>query len=162
VTASTAGGGALAVTDTASSLNFGTNGVTATASDLTLRGGTSSTTMVLNDDGVTFTDTTTGGAATVTGVAAGRTRFDAVNFGQLSDLEEDMSAGIAGVAAMANIPAPTAGKKFAVGGGFGHFNGESAAAIGGTALVTDSFVIKGSVGVSADNTVFGAGAAYSW
>jgi hypothetical protein len=162
VISSGAGNGTLNVNDTSSSLLFGSNGMTATASSLVLQGGTASTTLTLNDSGASFANTAGSAPVTVTGVANGTSQFDAVNYGQLSTLESEMSAGIASIAAIANIPAPPSGKRFAIGGAVGGFNGETAFAIGGTANVTTEVVVKASVGFSDGRAAFGAGAAYAW
>jgi hypothetical protein len=157
-----AGNSDLRLTDTSATLGFGSNGMVATADSLTLRGGTASTTMTLNDSGASFANVSDGAPVTVTGIANGSSSFDAVNYGQLSSLESKMSAGIASIAAIANIPAPPTGKRFAIGGAVGGFNGETAFAIGGTANVTTEVVVKASVGFSDGQAAFGAGAAYAW
>lgn len=73
------------------------------------------------------------------------------------------SAGIAGVAAMANIPQVTQGQTFAVGAGVGTTDGESALALGLSARATDHVVVKASVSDdSQQNFVVGAGASYGW
>ncbi|ENE5752133.1 YadA C-terminal domain-containing protein [Salmonella enterica subsp. enterica serovar Bareilly] len=73
------------------------------------------------------------------------------------------SAGIAGVAAMANIPQVTQGATFSVGAGVGNTDGESALAVGASARINDSWVVKGSVSNDTQhNFVVGAGASYQW
>lgn len=73
------------------------------------------------------------------------------------------SAGIAGVAAMANIPQVTQGANFSVGAGVGNTDGESALAVGASARINDSWVVKGSVSNDTQhNFVVGAGASYQW
>jgi hypothetical protein len=134
------------------------HGLTINQTSTVLTGGTNSTSLTLNDAGATFANTTTGGPARVTGVADGTTRFDAVNFGQLTEVY----GGIASVAAMANIPAPAPGKNFSIGLGYGNFEGESAFALGGAARLTDNVSVQASAGRSDDNHSFGAGVGFSW
>ncbi|MDP1705842.1 MAG: hypothetical protein Q8L42_14130, partial [Sulfurimicrobium sp.] len=107
----------------ASLVNNTGHGIEITSTATKLTGGTSSTSLTLNDAGATFANSTTGAPATITGIADGKSDFDAVNFRQLQavgdgiesrvesfviqQLEEsklELSAGIAATAAMANIP----------------------------------------------------------
>ncbi|WP_227317072.1 YadA-like family protein [Cedecea davisae] len=82
---------------------------------------------------------------------------------QVDDNRQRASAGIAGVAAMANIPQVTQGATFSVGAGAGTTDGESALAVGFSARATENTVIKASVSNdSQQNFVVGAGAAYQW
>ena len=88
-------------------------------------------------------------------------------FGQLKSTVDDnrkrASAGIAGVAAMANIPQVIQGQTFSVGAGVGNTDGESAVAVGFSARATDHVVVKASV---SDDTqqdfVVGGGVSYGW
>ncbi len=123
-----------------------------------LTGGTTSTSLTLDDNGATFQNTSTGGAATVTGVADGRSDFDAVNFRQL----QTAHAGIASVAAMANVPQIADGKIFSLGMGYGRFEDQNAFAVGGQARVNNYINLKASVGQSNDNSTVGAGVGLSW
>lgn len=142
------------------------HGVNVTQTATTISGGTASTTLTLNDDGATFANTTTGGAARVMGVADGVNDTDAVNMRQFNSLRSDMDeaeGGIANVAAMANIPQVEPGKSFSVGAGYGNFKGENAMALGGSARFTDNVVAKASVGFGSENaTTVGGGVSYSW
>ncbi|EON2338998.1 YadA-like family protein [Escherichia coli] len=88
-------------------------------------------------------------------------------FGQLkSEVEQNRkraSAGIAGVAAMANIPQVTQGATFSVGAGAGNTDGESALAVGFSARASENVVVKASVSNDTQhNFVIGAGASYQW
>lgn len=82
---------------------------------------------------------------------------------KVDDNRKRASAGIAGVAAMANIPQVIQGQTFAVGAGVGTTDSESALAVGFSARATEHVVVKASV---SDNTqqnfVVGAGASYGW
>lgn len=89
------------------------------------------------------------------------------NFGKLKSTVDDnrkrASAGIAGVAAMANIPQVIQGQTFAVGAGVGTADSENAVAVGFSARATESTVVKASVSTdSQHNFVAGAGVSYGW
>jgi autotransporter adhesin len=95
-------------------------------------GGTSSTYMALDDNGVSLANGA-GAPVRISGVADGVTPNDAVNMNQLNQvksqvnamgariysLDKHASAGIAGVTVLANIPDVAQGKRFAVGAGVG-------------------------------------------
>ncbi|MDH0062945.1 YadA C-terminal domain-containing protein [Leclercia adecarboxylata] len=88
-------------------------------------------------------------------------------FGALKNkIEENRqraSAGIAGVAAMANIPQVTNTQNFSVGAGVGNTDGESALAVGFSARATENVVVKSSVSNDTQhNFVVGAGVSYGW
>lgn len=134
------------------------HGLVITQTETVLSGGTNSTSLTLNDRGARFTNSVTGGPARVTGVADGDSRFDAVNYGQL----KDAYGGIASVAAMANIPSPAPGKAYAIGIGFGNFEGENAFALGGGARLSENVSFQASVGHSDGNNTVGAGLGFSW
>ncbi|MBZ0059425.1 MULTISPECIES: YadA-like family protein, partial [unclassified Leclercia] len=90
-----------------------------------------------------------------------------VNFGKLkSQVEQNRkraSAGIAGVAAMANIPQVTADQNFSVGAGVGNTDSESAVSVGFSARATQNVVVKGAVSNDTQhNFVVGAGVSYGW
>ncbi|PSW26124.1 hypothetical protein C9I94_06170 [Photobacterium swingsii] len=79
--------------------------------------------------------------------------------------EGKMSNGVAGVAAMANIP--TVAGKFTVGAGMGHFNGSTAIAIGASNSFDNGISVKGSMAYaqgkfSQKDMVVGAGVGYSF
>jgi hypothetical protein len=70
---------------------------------------------------------------------------------------------------MASIPKLDRDKIFSIGVGFGGMEGQSAAAVGAAARVTDNFVINANVGHglgstyrNINTTVWGAGGALSW
>ncbi|WP_233101019.1 YadA-like family protein, partial [Enterobacter asburiae] len=89
------------------------------------------------------------------------------NFGKLKSEVEDnrkrASAGIAGVAAMANIPQVTNTQNFSVGAGVGNTDGENALAVGFSARATKNVVVKASVSNDTQhNFVVGGGIAYGW
>lgn len=89
------------------------------------------------------------------------------NFGRLKNEVEDnrkrASAGIAGVAAMANIPQVTNTQNFSVGAGVGNTDGENALAVGFSARAMENVVVKASVSNDTQhNFVAGGGIAYGW
>ena len=126
----------------------------------------------VNNDGVTLTGGSNqdvvlsnnglnNGGNKITNVANGESQFDAVNFGQLSDLnkrinnnindlgykigkvEDDANAGISAAMAMSSLPQAYIPGKSMVGGGIATYNGESAVAIGVSTLSSDGrWVIK--------------------
>jgi|GEM_PF-350420 len=88
-------------------------------------------------------------------------------FGALKNKVEEnrqrASAGIAGVAAMANIPQVTNTQNFSVGAGVGNTDGESALAVGFSARATENVVVQSSVSNDTQhNFVVGAGVSYGW
>lgn len=89
-------------------------------------------------------------------------RFAALK-SEVEDNRQRASAGIAGVAAMANIPQVIQGQTFSIGAGTGTTDGESALAVGFSARATEHVVVKGSVSDDTQqNFVVGAGASYGW
>lgn len=138
------------------------HGLSINQTETVLSGGTTSTTLTLNDSGATFADSSTGGPARVTGVADGTTRYDAVNYGQLKEVSETANAGVASVAAMANLPSPPSGKRFTLGLGFGHYEDQNAVAVGGAAMLHERLHLKASLGRANDNNTIGAGIGFSW
>ncbi|EIP9221004.1 YadA C-terminal domain-containing protein [Salmonella enterica] len=73
------------------------------------------------------------------------------------------SAGIAGVAAMANIPQVSQGATFSVGAGAGTYDGEQGLAVGASARIGSQVVTKFSVSATTQHDfVAGAGVSYEW
>ena len=88
-------------------------------------------------------------------------------FSQLNDKIEQnrkhASAGIAGVAAMANIPQVSQGATFSVGAGAGSYDGEQGLAVGFSGRIGGSVVTKASVSATTQNDfVFGVGISKEW
>ncbi|MCR1305072.1 YadA-like family protein, partial [Enterobacter sp. FL1277] len=80
---------------------------------------------------------------------------------QIDDNRKRASAGIAGVAAMANIPQVLEHQTFAIGAGAGNTDGESALAVGFSARASQNTVVKASVSNDTQhNFVVGAGVAF--
>ena len=102
------------------------------------------------------------GGNQINNLAPGIADTDAVNVGQLEEVEELAKSGIASVAAMASIPGPVPGKRFSVGGSIGSFESETAFAIGGHALFGQNWVVTASAATSSSHTAAGLGASFSW
>lgn len=118
------------------------HGLAVSQDQTVLSGGTTSTSLTLDDNGAAFANAS-GGPARVTGVADGHSDYDAVNFRQM----KSAYGGIASVAALAAIPNPPSGKRFTLGAGYGSFKGSDGLAVG----------IKAGI----NNVSFTAGAGYS-
>lgn len=162
------GQGALRVTETAASLTVvnaqgNTHGIAVGTEQTVISGGAHSTNMVINDNGVALSNMQTGAPVSLTGVADGVNRYDAVNKGQLDRVEREAARGIASVAALAAIPEPAAGKKYSVGAGTSIYSGYSAIAFGFKGVVREN--VRVNVGVSTVNgsrAVMNAGVGFSW
>ncbi|MES9938182.1 MAG: YadA-like family protein [Sedimenticola sp.] len=135
-----------------------THGLVITETETVLTGGSTSTSLTLNDAGATFSNTDTGGPARVTGVADGVGKHDAVNVNQL----KSAYAGIASVAALAAIPEAQPGKRHSLGMGLGYYEGEQALAIGYKSRLSEHFSLSGGIGRSRGNTSANLGIGLSW
>jgi len=116
---------------TTNNLGTGTGGATTNnigntqpGSSVNMAGGNS--TMTLNNSGLTLAQPGSGAPVKIMGVAEGTNPTDAVNRAQLNRAY----SGIAGVAAMGQIPQPSGGDQFSMGVGMGGYMGESAMALG--------------------------------
>jgi hypothetical protein len=137
----------------------GSNSMVVSNSNVTAIGAGSQ--FVLNNNGANFSNTSTGAPIQLHGVANGSSTYDAINYGQL----KQVIAGVAGVAAMANIPHVDIGKTFSVGAGISSFMGANALAIGATFRLAPNAIVKASVAALnnySSQTVYGLGAAISW
>lgn len=82
---------------------------------------------------------------------------------QIDDNRKEANAGIAGVAAMANIPQVTDKQDFSVGAGVGFRGDEQAVAVGFSGRVTENVVTKVAVSTDTQNGwTVGAGVSYGW
>ncbi len=82
---------------------------------------------------------------------------------QIDKVEKKSNAGIAGVAAMANIPQVTEFQSFSVGAGVGYRDDQSAIAVGASARISQNTVGKLSVSADTQNGyTVGAGISYGW
>ena len=139
-------------------LNNTGHGLTINPDNTVLSGGTTSTSLTLNNWGATFNNN--GGPARVTGVADGESHYDAVNYGQL----QKANIGIASVSALAAIPAVMPCKRFAIGAGYGYFERESAVALGLKAKLWDNISVQAGVGfgVGTSDSTYTANAGFSY
>lgn len=139
-----------------------THGMLVTESQTTIAGGTQSSSLTLNDQGATFSNSENGQPVQVHGVADGTASKDAVNYHQL----RQVMAGVAGTAAMANIPNVDSGKTFSIGAGIGVYQSSTAVAVGASYRAFPSTVFRASIstvsGAGQKNTVMGVGAGMSW
>ena len=143
-----------------------TNGLQIYENRTALSGGTTNaTTMTLNDSGARFANPS-GGPVRVTGVADGSSRFDAVNYGQLSDLEKKAFVGISSAAALAAIPGPDAGKRFSIGLGWGNYQTYNGVAVGAKARLAPGLIVGAGYAFNPSSTSDGgtanAGISFSW
>lgn len=111
----------------------------------------------------------------ITNVARGINGTDAVNVDQLNDatsgiygridnLDKDYRAGVAGNAAMVNIPQVTRPGANLLGIGLGHHRGESAVAVGFSSSSDNEqliFKMSGSANTQGDFTI-GSGLGWQW
>ncbi|WDR22530.1 tail fibers protein [Salmonella phage vB_SenP_UTK0002] len=82
---------------------------------------------------------------------------------RIDENRKNASAGIAGVAAMANIPQVSQNSSFSVGAGVGSYDSEQGLAVGMSARFNENIVTKASVAATTqDDFVFGAGVSYEW
>jgi len=135
------------------------HGIQVNGVETRVSGGVNSTSMTLTNSGARFRNDTTGGPARVTGVADGRSRYDAVNYSQL----RNAYAGIAQVAAMASIPEPMPNKNYSVGIGYGHYADTGGIALGLKARVAEKVSLSAAFGTGegGENSA-SAGVGYSW
>ncbi len=82
---------------------------------------------------------------------------------KVEKLDKDLSAGIAGVAALSSVEVSNVKKgEMSVGGGYGYFNGESAVALGAAMGITDNWSVNAGASVSGNQTAFRAGTHYKF
>ncbi|MGE4442143.1 MAG: YadA-like family protein [Desulfomicrobium sp.] len=135
-----------------------THGMVITERQTVISGGEKSTSLTLDDRGATFGKSTNGDPVRVTGVADGKSRWDAVNYGQLN-------RGVAIAASMAMIPQVEPNKTFSLGAGTSYYGDETGLAIGGSLRLSPNAVVKAAASFSPtefDDAAVGAGFAYSW
>ncbi|NJQ19080.1 hypothetical protein HCO69_05455 [Pantoea sp. LS15] len=82
---------------------------------------------------------------------------------EVNDNHKEANAGISGAMAQANIPQVMNNQRVAIGAGVGGYDGENAVAVGASARLGDSVVIKATVSDdTADNVGYGAGLSVGW
>ncbi len=140
-----------------------THGIVVAETRTVLSGGTHSTTLTLDDNGGTFSNTS-GAPVQVHGVADGTGDYDAVNMRQYRKLAQQAFAGIASAAALAAIPAPPAGENISVGMGYGNYRGENAMAVGLKGRVLENVTVTAGMGYGTTDSVVtpSAGFAFSF
>ncbi len=104
------------------------------------------------------------GGNRITHVAPGVAEMDAVNVGQLRDIEDDANAGTASAVAAANLPQPHHPGKSMVSAALGYYEGEGAIAIGASTISDNGkWIMKGSISVDTrSNAGVGVGVGYQW
>jgi hypothetical protein len=153
------GGGSLKLQENAVSLTVvnpttqNTHGIMVDSEKTIISGGTNSTSLTLNDNGATFRNDDTGGAARVTGIANGTHDHDAANYGQL----QKAYSGVASAAALAAIPDPTPGKRYFLGLGYGTYLGEDAIAVGLKGDIGENLRFTTGLGYCRDQKTMSAG-----
>ncbi len=156
------GGNTVVVSSSGITATAGTSSLALNSSGATMSGGGSS--LALAGGKATFAGSG-GSPVTVTGVANGVNQFDAVNWGQVSDIEKQLKRGIAATGAALNIPQVDQNKSFNLGVGVGGYDGETGWAIGGSARISKDGIIKASVagaGGGGSKAVWGVGGGWSW
>jgi hypothetical protein len=152
--------GAVAESTASVTLTNGVNGVhglIVTERKTTISGGIRSSSLTLDDDHATFSNSINGHAIRVRGVDDGISAFDAVNVRQLGD-------GVAMTSALAALPQVDENRTFNVAGGVGHYLDRPALAMGLGWRPIDSVVVRvgGSVATSGRTAIGNLGVGYSW
>ena len=93
---------------------------------------------------------------------AGTQNTDAVNVAQLNQATLISNRGIAGVGAIAGLPAIDPGKNFTIGFGFGNYGNASAIAAGAQARIAQNLNFKASVSSSTGSYASSVGLGYSF
>ncbi|MBL4645869.1 MAG: hypothetical protein JKY99_05365 [Rhizobiales bacterium] len=112
-----------------------THGLIVTETQTTLSGGTHSTSLTMNNNSATFSNSATGDPIQVHGIADGTSPYDAVNLRQLQ-------GGLASLAALSSLPTPQAGKNHTFGVGFGYNGYGYSVALGGQSQILESLALK--------------------
>ena len=82
---------------------------------------------------------------------------------RVEKLNKDLSSGIASAIALSSVPASGVQKgEVAVSGGYGYYNGQSAAAFGATMGLSNAWSVNAGAGVSGSDLSFRAGTTYKF
>jgi len=82
---------------------------------------------------------------------------------EVNENKKEASAGISGAMAQANIPQVIQGQTFAIGAGVGGYEGENAVAVGMSARVSQSVIVKATMSDDTQQNVgYGAGVSIGW
>jgi hypothetical protein len=96
------------------------------------------------------------------GLALTNGRVDALD-NKVNDLQKNLSAGVASATALSAVAVANVEKgEISVGGGYGSFNGENAAAFGAVVGIADGFSVNAGVGLNSYEATFRAGANYKF
>lgn len=158
-------GGAIASSTTDASLQHAGSGIRTSQGTTEVSGSVRTT---VTGGGTTLAFSSTGATlsgpkgipARLSGIADGVDRNDAVNVGQLQSGLDRASYGIAMGMAMAQLPAPREGSNYSIGVALGSFGGMDALAVGGSALLGETAILRASVS-KAGGTV-GGGVGIGW
>lgn len=132
-----------------------THGLVVNETQATLSGGTRSSSMTLNDNGATFSNSATGAPIQVHGVANGTAPTDAVNVRQ-------MRSGVASASALAGLPALDTNKDFSLAIAGANYQGYQAAAVGLSARINKQLVVRAATSTSYNGGATNIGVGYSW
>lgn len=132
-----------------------THGLIVNETQATLSGGTRSSSMTLNDNGATFSNSATGAPIQVHGVANGTAPTDAVNVRQ-------MRSGVASASALAGLPALDTNKDFSIAIAGATYHGYQAAAVGLSARINKQLVVRAATSTSYNGGATNIGVGYSW
>jgi hypothetical protein len=160
-----AGDGAQVVASGANAalVNSTNHGVVVSSTATVVSGGTESTTLQVDDNGARFAQANTGAPVRVTGIANGTSPYDAVNYGQLSDLRREMATGVSATVAVASIPPLEQGSTAGLGVGVGTYLGRASVAVSGNYRLTPHSVFRVSfAGSNQGSAVAGMGVGVSW
>ena len=82
---------------------------------------------------------------------------------RVEKLDKDLSAGVASAVALSSVSVSGVKKgEVSVGGGYGYFNGQSAAALGAAMGLSDRWSINAGAGLSSSDVSFRAGTNYKF
>jgi len=82
---------------------------------------------------------------------------------RIETLDKDLSAGVAGAAALSSVEVSNVGRgEMSVGAGYGYFNGQSAAAFGAAMGLSNRWSVNAGAGVSNADVTFRAGTNYKF
>lgn len=82
---------------------------------------------------------------------------------RLDDMDQDLSAGIASVAALSSVAVSDVARgEMSVGGGYGYHNGQSAGAVGFAIGLTDNWSVNAGAGFSVADITIRAGTNYKF
>ncbi len=132
-----------------------THGLVVNETQATLSGGTRSSSMTLNDNGATFSNSATGAPIQVHGVANGTAPTDAVNVRQ-------MRSGVASASALAGLPPLDTNKDFSIAVAGATYHGYQAAAVGLSTRINKQLVVRAATSTSYNGGATNIGVGYSW